>query len=41
MVSCKVFLMIYTTSYIIEEFNNSPLIVGEFYTIENPSLKIL
>lgn len=33
------FQMIYTTSYISEEFKNSPYCVGEYYTIENPSLK--
>lgn len=31
--------MIYTTSYITEELNNSSLVVGEFYTKVNPSLK--
>jgi hypothetical protein len=31
--------MIYTTSYITEELNNSELVVGEYYTKENPSLK--
>ena len=31
--------MIYTTSYITEELNNSSLVVGEFYTKANPSLK--
>lgn len=33
------FQMIYTTSYITEELNNSPYVVGEFYTEENRSLK--
>ncbi|OAV66755.1 hypothetical protein Barb4_02759 [Bacteroidales bacterium Barb4] len=33
------FQMIYTTSYIIEELNNSPYVVGEYYTKDNPSLK--
>jgi hypothetical protein len=33
------FQMIYTTSYIAEELNNSPYVVGEYYTKENPSLK--
>jgi hypothetical protein len=33
------FQMIYTTSYITEELNNSPYVVGEYYTKENPSLK--
>ncbi len=31
--------MIYTTSYITEELNSSELVVGEYYTKENPSLK--
>lgn len=31
--------MIYTTSYISEELNNSPFCVGEYYTKTNPSLK--
>jgi hypothetical protein len=31
--------MIYTTSFIPEEFNNEKYCVGEFYTEENPSLK--
>lgn len=31
--------MIYTTSYITEELNQSDLVVGEYYTKENPSLK--
>jgi len=31
--------MIYTTSYITKELNNSEYIVGEYYTKENPSLK--
>ena len=31
--------MIYTTSYITDELNNSTLVVGEYYTKENPSLK--
>jgi hypothetical protein len=31
--------MIYTTSYITDELNNSEYVVGEFYTKENPSLK--
>lgn len=31
--------MIYTTSYITEELNNSKYVVGEYYTKENPSLK--
>jgi uncharacterized iron-regulated protein len=31
--------MIYTTSYITDELNNSDLVVGEYYTKENPSLK--
>lgn len=31
--------MIYTTSYITEELNNSNMVVGEYYTKENPSLK--
>lgn len=31
--------MIYTTSYITEELNQSNLVVGEYYTKENPSLK--
>lgn len=33
------FQMIYTTSYITEELNNSPYVVGEYYTKDNPSLK--
>ncbi|QBN20567.1 hypothetical protein E1750_02870 [Flavobacterium nackdongense] len=33
------FQMIYTTSYITNELNNSDLVVGEYYTKENPSLK--
>ncbi len=31
--------MIYTTSYITDELNASDLVVGEYYTKENPSLK--
>lgn len=31
--------MIYTTSYITEELENSEYVVGEYYTKENPSLK--
>lgn len=31
--------MIYTTSYITEELNESRYVVGEYYTKENPSLK--
>ena len=31
--------MIYTTSYISEELNNSSYCVGEYYTLENPTLK--
>lgn len=31
--------MIYTTSYITDELNESDLVVGEYYTKENPSLK--
>lgn len=31
--------MIYTTSYITKELNKSALVVGEYYTKENPSLK--
>jgi hypothetical protein len=31
--------MIYTTSYISDELNASELVVGEYYTKENPSLK--
>ncbi|CAH0336810.1 hypothetical protein FVB9288_02532 [Flavobacterium sp. CECT 9288] len=31
--------MIYTTSYITDELNQSNLVVGEYYTKENPSLK--
>lgn len=31
--------MIYTTSYITEELNEGPLVVGDYYTKENPSLK--
>jgi len=31
--------MIYTTSYITDDLNNSKYVVGEFYTKENPSLK--
>jgi hypothetical protein len=31
--------MIYTTSYITEELNNSEYVVGEYYSKENPSLK--
>jgi hypothetical protein len=31
--------MIYTTSYITTELNNSDLVVGDYYTKENPSLK--
>lgn len=33
------FQMIYTTSYITDELDNSPYVVGEYYTKENPSLK--
>jgi hypothetical protein len=33
------FQMIYTTSYITEELNDSEYVVGEYYTKENPSLK--
>jgi hypothetical protein len=33
------FQMIYTTSYITDELNSSNLVVGEYYTKENPSLK--
>jgi hypothetical protein len=35
----KSFQMIYTTSFITEELKNSPYVVGEYYTKENPSLK--
>jgi chromosome segregation ATPase len=31
--------LIYTTSYITDELNSSPFVVGDFYTKENPSLK--
>ena len=31
--------MIYTTSYITDELNNSNFVVGEYYTKDNPSLK--
>ncbi len=31
--------MIYTTSYITQELNESELVVGEYYTKDNPSLK--
>lgn len=31
--------MIYTTSYITDELNKSDLVVGDYYTKENPSLK--
>ena len=31
--------VIYTTSYITEELNDSPFVVGGFYTKKNPSLK--
>jgi hypothetical protein len=31
--------MIYTTSYITDELNSGNLVVGEYYTKENPSLK--
>lgn len=31
--------MIYTTSYITDELNKSNLVVGDYYTKENPSLK--
>lgn len=37
--SSGTYQMIYTTSYITEELNNSDYVVGEFYTKENPSLK--
>jgi hypothetical protein len=33
------FQMIYTTSFITEKLNNSPYVVGEYYTKDNPSLK--
>jgi hypothetical protein len=33
------FQMIYTTSFITDELNNSPYVVGEYYKKENPSLK--
>ena len=33
------FQIIYTTSYITEELNNSEFVVGEYYTKENPSLR--
>ena len=33
------FQMIYTTSYITEELNNSSYVVGEYYSKTNPSLK--
>lgn len=33
------FQMIYTTSYITDELNNSSYVIGEYYTKENPSLK--
>ncbi|MDD2634029.1 MAG: hypothetical protein PHW82_00860 [Bacteroidales bacterium] len=33
------FQMIYTTSYITKELDNSDYVVGEYYTKENPSLK--
>ena len=35
----KNYQMIYTTSFITEELNNSPYCVGEFYTESAPSLK--
>lgn len=35
----ETYQMIYTTSYITEELNNSNLVVGEYYTKENPSLR--
>lgn len=35
----KSYQMIYTTSYITKELNESNLVVGEYYTKENPSLK--
>lgn len=31
--------LIYTTSYITDELNNSPYVVGEYYSKQNPSLK--
>ncbi len=31
--------MIYTTSYITKELNESKLVVGDYYTKDNPSLK--
>ena len=31
--------IIYTTSYITPELNESPYVVGEYYTKENPSLR--
>lgn len=33
--------IIYTTSYITDELNHSTLVVGEYYTKENPSLKYI
>lgn len=35
----KSYQLIYTTSYITEELNKSELVVGGYYTKENPSLK--
>lgn len=35
----NIYQMIYTTSYITDELNNSPYCVGEYYTITSPSLK--
>ncbi len=37
--SATSYQMIYTTSYITDELNKSNLVVGEYYTKENPSLK--
>ena len=31
--------LIYTTSYITKELNESPYVVGEYYTKDNPTLK--
>lgn len=35
----ETFQMIYTTSYITDELNNSSYVVGEYYSKSNPSLK--
>jgi hypothetical protein len=37
--SANTYQLIYTTSYITDELNSSPYVVGDFYTKENPSLK--